>query len=201
MATKKKRLTLPAGIAVFPKLDVPDEFQPLDKKGNPKGEKKIRYITYVKFSPEDFEKVYAQIKSIADELLGSDEGDYEKLPFKDETEKTDDGKKRKTGAKLLVATSGVKFKPPVFDAKNHKLPDDKVIGGGSKIKLNVSVNDFPGFGGGVNLYINAVQVLDLVEKSTGKSPFDEDEGFTYEDDSEESASPFQADSDEDPTKF
>ena len=163
MATKIT-FTTPAGIAVFPKLNAVDVYQPLDKKGKPSGAEKRRYITNIKFSDEDHRAVDAFLKKVAKDL-GVEDG---KLPWK---------KSKKNGEITLVATSGEKFKPLAVDAKNQKLPADVTIGGGSKIKLNVTVNSYEGFGGGINLYINAVQVLELQQSAFGKSPFEEAEGY------------------------
>jgi hypothetical protein len=167
MANKITKI-LPAGIAVFPKLSEVDVYQPVDKKGRPSGAEKRRYITRVKFNDEDHRTVDAFLKKCAKEL-GVEDG---KLPWK---------KNKKDNTLELVATSGEKYRPPVFDAKNRKVPTSVVIGGGSKIKLDVSVNAYEGFGGGINLYINAVQLLDLKESSFGKSNFEETEGFASDD--------------------
>jgi hypothetical protein len=71
----------------------------------------------------------------------------------------------------------------VFDAKNSKVPAKVIIGGGSTIKLDVTVNPYTAFGGGINLYINAVQLLDL--KRHDGNRFEETEGFTCGGDDED----------------
>jgi hypothetical protein len=191
MATKKTTFITPPVIAVWPKLDTPDSYQAKDRKGNPKGEPKVRYTTDVKAAPgheEAFDKMRKSIEAYAKKVLP--DIDKPKTPFKPEMEK--DGDKRvETGKLLMTATSGVKYKPPVFDAKNNKLPEGLAIGGGSLIRLEVSLNDYEisDDNAGVNLYINAVQVLDLVEKGVGKSNFEEADGFVME---EEARSSFGA---------
>lgn len=177
--SKKIKKVLPAGVAVYPKLNAIDVYQPTDKKGRPNGPEKRRYMTYVKFDDDDFRKVDAWLKKCAADL-GVEDG---KLPWK---------KDKKTGEEWLVATSGEKYQPLIVDAKNKKMPNSKVIGGGSKIKLSVTVNAYEGFGGGINLYLNAVQVLDLKESEFGKSPFEESEGYSddSDEDGEEENSPF-----------
>jgi hypothetical protein len=47
---KKATTILPAGIAVWPKLDQVDVHQPTDKKGRPSGAAKRRFITRVKYN-------------------------------------------------------------------------------------------------------------------------------------------------------
>jgi hypothetical protein len=166
---KKERFITPVGLARYPKLDEVDVYQPLDKKGKPSGAEKRRFITGIIFSDTDLAAVQARLKAKAAELLPDCESP--KLPIK---------KDKKTGQLFLEATSGEKYRPAVFDAKNNKIPGGLAIGGGTKMKLDVSINAYEGFGGGINLYMNAVQVLDLVEKGVGKSNFDEAEGYAHE---------------------
>jgi hypothetical protein len=168
---KKERFITPVGLARYPKLDEVDVFQPLDKKGKPSGAEKRRYVTGIIFSDTDLAEVQAKLKAKAKELLPDCENP--KLPIK---------KDKKTGQLFLEATSGEKYRPAVFDAKNNKIPGGLAIGGGTKMKLDVSINAYEGFGGGINLYMNAVQVLDLVEKGVGKSNFGEEEGYAHEND-------------------
>lgn len=165
MATKKVRLLLPKGTLVWPKLNTPDVYQPTDKNGRPKGEPKVRWLTRVELSPEDLERVEERLKKIA-----ADEGvDEPKLPIK-----TD----KKTGKLSIEAASGVDYKPLITDAKQNKIPDDVTIGGGTVAKLDVSVNVYPMQGGGINLYLNAVQVLKL-EQNERQSLFEDEEGYVY----------------------
>ena len=180
---KKPRLILPAGIAVFPKLNEVDVYQPVNKKGQPNGAVKRQYITYVRYEPEVLKDVMAMIKKAAKEL-GADED--AKLPFKKQKVSKDSEEKEL----VLKAASGEKFRPGLFDAKNNAIPVSRVIGGGSLIKLDVTPAYYEGFGGGINLYLNAVQVLDLVENTRGQSQFEEADG--YEDDGEASGSNFDA---------
>lgn len=167
--SKKDRFITPVGVAVWPKLNEVDVYQPTDKKGRPSGAEKRRYITGISFEAEDLAKVQKFLKAKAKELLPDVEDP--KLPIK---------KDKKDGTLRLEATSGEKYRPALFDAKNNKLPPTVVVGGGSKIRLDCTVNAYEGFGGGINLYINAVQVLELVEGGQSKSNFDEAEGFSYE---------------------
>jgi hypothetical protein len=161
---KKVTIILPAGIAVWPKLDQVDVYQPTDKKGKPSGAEKRRFITRVKYNDEDHRKVDDFLKQCLKDFDLEDG----KLPWK---------KDRKTSELTLEATSGEKYRPPVFDAKNREVPAKVIIGGGSTIKLDVTVNPYTGFGGGINLYINSVQLLDLKQRDANR--FEETEGFTY----------------------
>jgi hypothetical protein len=164
---KKVRIILPPGIAVWPKLDKTDVYQPIDKKGRPSGAEKRRFITGVKYNDEDHRKVDDFLKQCLQDFDLEDG----KLPWK----------KLKTGELTLEATSD--DRPPVFDAKNRGVPEKVIIGGGSTIKLDVTVNPYTSFGGGINLYINYVQLLDLKQREANR--FEETEGFTYGGDDED----------------
>jgi hypothetical protein len=87
---------------------------------------------------------------------------------------------KKTGEVTLMVSSGEDYKPGLYDAKNKPLPADVVIGGGSQLKTNVSPFVYEGLGGGVKLYLNAVQLIKLERGGHGVSPFDEDEGYVAE---------------------
>ena len=54
---EKLTIILPAGIAVWPKLDQVDVYQPTDKKGRPRGAAKQRFIARVKYNDEDRREV------------------------------------------------------------------------------------------------------------------------------------------------
>lgn len=171
---KANKITIitPVGVAMWPKLDKPDTFMP--KKGEPK----VRYMVNVAFEPDDLAWMKKEIAK-AEKTLGV--VNPKNSPFK---------VNKKDNSETLVATSGADYKPAIFDAKNRRLPDGVVVGGGSKIRLDVTVNAYDGFGGGVNLYINSVQVLDLKEPTWGVSRFEAAEGFEYsgEDESSSAAS-------------
>jgi hypothetical protein len=177
MATKKDRFISCELIAVWPKLDVVDVYKPK------KGPEKRRYTTDAKAAP-GAEKSFAKMKAMIEAYAAKHLPDVEepKLPFKPEKDKD----KKETGALLLTATSGEKYKPPMFDAKNKRLPEGMALGGGSRIKLDLSLNVFEisKDNSGVNLYVNAVQVLDFVEKGVGKSNFEETDGFAFNDENE-----------------
>jgi hypothetical protein len=148
----EKVFTLPKGTLVFPKLNKPDDY---------KGVKK--YKLRIKFNDEDHRKVDAYLRKLLPE--GG------KLPWY---------KDKKNGELTLKAASGEKYPPQLLDAKGREIPRSKVeVGGGTVAKVNVKAKSYDGFGGGVTLYINYVQILDLKKRG-----FDvqEEEGYSYEDD-------------------
>lgn len=170
---KRVSIILPRAVAVFPKLNEVDVYQPKDKRGNPSGAEKRRFLTRLEFSDEDHRKVDAFLKKCLSDFDLEDG----KLPWK--AEKKD---KQPTGKLHLEATSGEDYPPPFFDAKGNEIPRSKVkIGGGSVIKLDVTVNPYTGFGGGINLYINSVQIIELKQRSTNRFEAEEG-GFVYSED-------------------
>jgi hypothetical protein len=170
---KRVSIILPRCTAVFPKLNEVDVYQPVDKKGRPSGAEKRRFLTRMEFNDEDHRKVDAYLKKC---LVDFDLEDG-KLPWKEE--KKD---KKPTGKLFLEATSGEDYPPPFYDAKGNEVPRSKVkIGGGSIIKVDVTVNPYTGFGGGINLYINSVQIIELKQRSTNRFEAEEG-GFVFNED-------------------
>lgn len=90
---------------------------------------------------------------------------------------------------------------PLFGANNTKLPEGIYPGGGTIGRLDLTLNAMPN-DGGINFYINAVQVLKLQESSFGKSNFEPTDGYVYEapEEAEEPTGGFSTD-EEDATKF
>jgi hypothetical protein len=185
LSNKKITFITPPVTLVWPKLNEPDVFKP--KKGEPK----VRYVTDAKLREPDLKKLQKYLADLAKKYLPDVE--KPKLPFKVD---------KKTKDVLLTASSGVKYRPPMFDARNQKLPVGVIIGGGTEAKLDLSVNfyEMSAENSGINLYIRAGQILKLVEGGF-KSSFEEAEGFTYSgvDDGEDSddTTPDHNDSDDD----
>lgn len=161
--TKKVKKVLPVATFVWPKLNEVDVYQPVDKKGRPNGAEKRRFIVNLKFNDED----HRAVDKWLDDMLKHFDVDDGKKPWK---------KDKKTGELTLTVTSGEKYRPTVYDAAKQEVPISVKIGGGSKGKVYVTVNPYTGFGGGINLYMNSVQVLELVQRD--ENPFDEEEGFS-----------------------
>lgn len=186
---KKVKKVLPASTLVWPKLNEVDVYQPVDKKGRPSGAEKRRYIVNMKFNDADHRAVDAWL----DEQLKAFDLEDGKKPWK---------KDKKTGEITLVATSGEDYRPTVYDAKKNEVPVTVKIGGGSKAKVYVTVNPYTGFGGGINLYINSLQLLELVTRDD--NPFDEEDGFSNgetKDDDESEGGPEGTEDDEDDIPF
>lgn len=159
---KKVKKVLPVATLVWPKLNEVDVYQPVDKKGRPNGAEKRRFIANLKFNDADHREVDAWLDAQMKEFDVEDG----KKPWR-----TD----KKTGELTLTVTSGEQYRPTVYDAKKQEVPVTVKIGGGSKAKVYVTVNPYTGFGGGINLYMNSLQILELVQRD--ENPFDEEEGF------------------------
>jgi hypothetical protein len=93
----------------------------------------------------------------------------------------------------------------MFDAKNQALPEGVYPGGGTVARLKLTLNAMPN-DGGINFYLDQLQVLKLEESSFGKSAFEPTEGYAYDGgagvakEPEEDASSFSTD-EADATKF
>jgi hypothetical protein len=174
----KVRHTLPDAVAVFPKLDKIDIYQPKNAKGQVTGPEKRTWNTRLKFNDADHRTVDAWLKKLAKDAGLQSVANW---PWK---------KDKKTGDVTLMVSSGEEYKPGLYDSRNNKLPEGVVIGGGSVLKANVSPFVYEGLGGGIKLYLNAVMVKKLEQGANGASPFDaEDDGYVAPEVTEEK-SPF-----------
>lgn len=147
----------PVGIAVWPSLHEPDS-----RFGD-----KPAYKVKLAFDPATMAEVKAQLMATA---AAAGFPINAKLPIAPDKEH----------GEVLVAKST--YKPAQFDAKNQ--PINVNIGGGSKLRISGALNYYKAFGGGINIYLNSVQVLELQEgRDRGASPFerfDADETFGSE---------------------
>lgn len=203
----KKGYSLPAGIAVFPKLDTPDT------KFNAMGV----FKTGVRLEGEVAQKVKADIDALIEQAYAATkahlieageakEKDGDVLLLKDGKPQKDKNGKLKvleyadraykeelddegneTGAIVFNTKTNATYKDKTGKVVNRKVPvvDAKVkpmhkaVWGGSKIIVNVDLSPFfTAVGVGVSLRLNAVQVLEL--RSGGRdvtSMFEEQEGY------------------------
>lgn len=182
MSKKYVSVILPIGEAVWPHLNEVDVYKVTDKKGKPvidkaTGEQQIKrhFITGLRYNAADLKIAQDKIKAAALQV-GADD-DTPLTCFKKRKIKDSEGEV--TGHEIILeAKAGEKHRPALFDAKKNSFPLSKRIGGGSKLKIKVTVNYFDGFGGGVNLYLDQAQVIELVEGGSSKDcAFDEEEGY------------------------
>mgnify|MGYP003112738445 FL=1 len=171
-----KTFTTAKGVAYYPYISAPDT--KFDEQGH--------YKVNLCLSKEDAAPVLDIIKGVVKEgivALKKDKPNLEMkqapLPFHDELD--DDG--NPTGNVIVKFKSKAAYKPAVFDSKGNMMAKSNIYGG-SELKVNGAAAFFhtPMIGAGVTLRLRAVQVIQYVEGTVGASKFgfDEEEGFTIE---------------------
>ncbi len=164
MAEKKSmRLLTPVGFAKWAHLHTP-KAPFTEKDGKSKGEPK--YMIDVCFSADDPEwKEWASALKAAIVALPAQMDKHtgspiaKQMPIKRELDIDD----QPTGRFYVTFKTGEKFKPPVFDRFGIAIPETILIGNESKVRVAYSPAEYTAFGGGIALYLNAVQVVELVE--------------------------------------
>jgi len=81
----------------------------------------------------------------------------------------------------LEVRFATQFKPQVFDAKKNLVPEEVRPGSGSLVRIAYTINSYDGFGGGINLYLRGVQILEYKEysgPSADQLGFQEEEGWS-----------------------
>lgn len=173
MAEKKKRYTTPIGFAKWAHLNTPKP----PYKGDP--DKDPKYMIDVCFTVDNLEwrawaqDLKAQIDALPTQSNRQGETLKKQMPIKKEMGEDD----QPTGRFFATFKTGERFKPGVFDKYGKLLLEGILIGNESKVRVSYVMSPYEGFGGGIALYLNAVQVLDLVEY---KSQNAEAYGFTVE---------------------
>jgi len=211
MATKIKapRLYI-RGVARYPKTDKGYTYSKKDKKSlpDPKGRMSVEVIV----SAEDAAKYEATIKAYVVEA-GKKPAKLKNFPFSPETDKETDEETGKVVFKAWQYASNKEGEPRKlghFNAKGKPLPKGFRLSSGSEVIIAVRPNVYDELGGGVNLYLDGVQVIKFREFD-GNPGFGEVEGgyLGDEDEDEDTASDTTADDadvdggsdDEDPTDF
>lgn len=167
-AADKIQFVTPIVTFVYPKLNEPDVYTPKrGKRGKPK------YKSDFLATDADTIKLQDYLNKVAKKLMP--DVDAPKMPWK----------VNKEGATVFAVSTGMTDKrtgelirPPVFDAKRQAIPVEVSIGGGTKGRFSVTVGLYPDEDG-ITLYINQVQISELVENTYGACVFDEAEGFSY----------------------
>ena len=147
----------PFGTLRYPKVSQPDT------KGAYAGGK---FKTDIVFGDDDFAIVEKAVTEAAAKLLPAVKNP--RLPLFTER---GEGK----GIRLRC-----EHRPVVFDAKNKRLPEDVLIGGGTIARVAATIFAYSiGSNTGIGIRLGKIQVKELVEYQGGDaSPFDETEGFT-----------------------
>lgn len=203
--TKKQRITTPAGIAKFPHLNTPDT------KWKKEGQYKVTLVLeesapgvekFLKFLRDAEAEVkndarkspktakYQLASAIRPHVKKDDEGNEEEVEgFVEVSFKTTATGTRNDGSKW-------ERKVRMFDAKGN--PTNAKVGSGSKLKVSFTHEPYIAAASrsyGIALYLEAVQVLELVE--FGGSAKAQDFGFGEEEGFETDGSEFSEESDED----
>jgi hypothetical protein len=139
----KFKFQTPKGTAVWPWFSVPDTR--FDTEG--------KYKTDLLVPKADAAELMAKAKEIFIEEFGEKDLKKAKWPFAVDEE-----------------SGGVRFrakstnKPVLFDGQGQKINEDLKVGNGSVIKLSGQMSTYNAGGSvGVTMYLNAVQIIDLVE--------------------------------------
>lgn len=187
MADKKqpKRLATQVGTAIYPKVNnVVDVYDG----------KEVGYTVQMVFDDKYTEELKAMLQAELDAAKASDDWKGKKyqadpsLGFKPEMDKEGN----ETGRTLFKFHTKHEYKDkegnivrkivPIFDAKNK--PIDVNLGHGSKVKINFTPGAFHlhAKNYGVTLYLNAIQVIELVEFGDGRDGsafgFGEEDGYS-----------------------
>lgn len=163
MAEKKKKLLTPVGFAKWAHVHTPKEpFK--DKNGKTQGEPK--FMIDICFSPEDPAwKVWAsELKSAVNALpVQIDKRSGETIPKQMPIKREFDSSEKPTGRFYVTFKTGSQFKPGIFDNYGNPISETISIGNESKVRVAYMLSEYEAFGGGIALYLNAVQVIELVE--------------------------------------
>jgi hypothetical protein len=192
MAKKKRvRLTTPVGVAKYPWLNKPDT------KFDPQGV----YRVQLALDPEKHEEFLARLdemveKSVAQakaDLRKNKPQDIDKIIVKPAYEKEYDSDGEETGMveikfkmKHIINTKNgdITLTPDLFDGKGNVInPKEVNIYGGSKMRINFTPRAYYMAStkmAGVSMQLNAVQVIELVERGSDSSFYgfgEVDDGF------------------------
>jgi hypothetical protein len=214
---KPVKAVTPKGVAIYPRLNTPDD------KFVKEGEYKVKLA----FDADDaeFKKFQTKVEALVDEAFAAkvaeltDEGKgavakklQKRYPF---TAEEDPATGEETGRILISSrskASGVSAKgpwsrkPSIINAKAQVLKNPPMIGGGSELKLSVSLAPYYAANDktiGVSFRLEAVQVLTLVSggaRSASDFGFGEEDGDDVSDmeaDSTFSAAGSDGDDDDD----
>jgi hypothetical protein len=160
MAEKKERFLTPMGEIKWAHVHKP---QP-PFKGDPS--KGAKYTVDLVFSVEDpaWKEWASKLKAKVDALpeqVDKKTGEVlrKQIPIKRELDESD----KPTGRFYATFKTGEQYRPGVFDRYKRAIPETVMIGNGSKGRVSYVESPYDGFGGGIALYMNAIQVWDLVE--------------------------------------
>ena len=164
-----ERWTTPAGIAIWPRLVTPDT------KFTPEGE----YSVSIKFSGEDAKTVVTRVKQFAKnayESLCREQGKPKLKVAQIPIQQDEEGNwvlKAKLKAKVTTSKGTTwEQRPTIFDSRGNPMKPEQIpnVGGGSVIKACVEIAPYytAMLGAGISLRLRGVQIITLVEYSSGE---------------------------------
>lgn len=160
-----KRVTSPRGEALYPYLKSPEVYEGQE----------VGYTIQVKFSKEDTDKLIALLEEELESVKNSSEFKGKRwsrephMGFR-EDKNGDIVFKFKTKATITTKSGEtIKRTVPVFDSKGK--PIDVTIGNGSVVRVAFQIVPYwkSSTNNGLSLYLDAVQVIELVEYNGGAS--------------------------------
>lgn len=163
------KITTPRGEAFYPCLNRTNTWKGVDSG---------KYTCKIVFSGEQLEEMKKLINDALEEAYGPKKAAAvwasDKPPIK-----TKDGKSFVTFATKAITPDGKPRKVAIFDAKGRMVEREINVGSGSIIKIQGSMSIFAPKDPGVTFYLNAVQVIKLVEYKGGASfeAEDDDDAF------------------------
>ncbi len=151
----KAKFVSPKGTANWPWFNKPDTR--FDAEG--------KYKTDLLVPKGEASDLMSKAKSLFIEEFGESELKKAKYPFNIEGD-------------VVTLKAKSKQKPVIYDAKGKKINDEVNVGNGSTIKVSGMLGTYDAGGSkGVTAYLNAVQLIDLVE--FGGAEFEEEDGYVH----------------------
>jgi len=162
MSEKKERMITPVGEARWAHVHTPKAA--FVENGVPKGAPKYQVDVYFDSADPEWaawaKDVMTKLRTLP-EQTDKHSGNVvnKQTPIKKEFNENNEA----TGKFYVTFKTSDKYKPGVFDKYGQPISESILIGNESKIKVNYSENTYSAFGGGINFYLNAIQVIELVE--------------------------------------
>ena len=172
---KKERLITPIGEAKWAHVQQP-KAPFVDERGQSKGEPKYQIdVVFEERDPAWKAWAGAVMEKIKALPVQKNKSTGEPIPKQAAIKRELDEDDKPTGRWFATFKTGATFKPGLFDKFGKPLPETCLVGNGSKVRVCYSENTYDAFGGGLNFYLNAVQVIELVEYKPATA-----EGYGFE---------------------
>jgi len=171
MMSSKEVFQTPKAKAMYPFVTKPST------KFDPEGKYKITLVLDPKGN-EEHRQFLRRLKQHLDDGATQLSKKLENMPWKKHLRAED---KSDTG--LYEVTFKSSFPPRIFDAAGNKINGDLNVGNGSVVRVAYSWVPYEGFKGGVALYFQAIQIIELVEYAGGEAAdygFEQEEGWNVE---------------------